>query len=75
MSAKQAIAADRVFDGTVVHRDAAVVIDGGTIVGVVPRGELPVEPNFPQGPCQSASDQKSVDRQRGGASAEEKKGR
>jgi N-acetylglucosamine-6-phosphate deacetylase len=41
MSAQQAIAADHVFDGTIVHRNAAVVIDGMQIAGVVPRTDLP----------------------------------
>jgi N-acetylglucosamine-6-phosphate deacetylase len=41
MSAQQAIAADHVFDGAVVHRNAAVVIDGTQIAGIVPRTELP----------------------------------
>jgi N-acetylglucosamine-6-phosphate deacetylase len=41
-SAKQhALAADHVFDGTTVRRDAAVLIDGTRIVDVVPRGEVP----------------------------------
>jgi N-acetylglucosamine-6-phosphate deacetylase len=37
---QHAIAADRVFDGTVVQRNAAVVIKGPRIVAVVPRNEL-----------------------------------
>lgn len=41
MSARRAIAADHVFDGNVVHRNAAVIIDGGQVVAVVPRGEVP----------------------------------
>jgi len=41
MSAQQAIAADHVFDGAVVHGNAAVVIDGAQITGVVPRDEVP----------------------------------
>jgi N-acetylglucosamine-6-phosphate deacetylase len=41
MSVQQAIAADHVFDGAVVHRNAAVVIDGTHIAGIVPRTELP----------------------------------
>src|SRR6266849_6175034 len=40
-SGQHAIAADVVFDGTVVHRDAAVVIDGATIAALVPRADLP----------------------------------
>src|SRR5260370_31887813 len=36
-----AIAADVVFDGAVVHRDAAVVIDGATIAALVPCADLP----------------------------------
>jgi len=41
MSAQRAIAADRVFDGSVVHRDAAVLMDGVKVMAVMPRGELP----------------------------------
>jgi N-acetylglucosamine-6-phosphate deacetylase len=41
MSVQQAIAADHVFDGAIVHRNAAVVIDGTQIAGIVPRTELP----------------------------------
>jgi N-acetylglucosamine-6-phosphate deacetylase len=37
----QAVAADHIFDGTALHRNAAVVIQGQEIVGVVPRAELP----------------------------------
>lgn len=36
-----AIAADYVFDGAVVHRNAAVVIDGAGIVALAPRTEAP----------------------------------
>jgi N-acetylglucosamine-6-phosphate deacetylase len=36
-----ALLADRVFDGTVVHERAAVVIAGSRIVAVVPQPELP----------------------------------
>ena len=36
-----AIAADCVFDGTTVHRNGAVVIEGARIAAVVPRNELP----------------------------------
>jgi len=38
-----AVAADHVFDGTTLHRDAAVVIEGAHIVGVVPRRDAPAE--------------------------------
>jgi N-acetylglucosamine-6-phosphate deacetylase len=38
---RHAIAADTVFDGAVVHRDCAVVIEGGDIVTLLPRHELP----------------------------------
>jgi N-acetylglucosamine-6-phosphate deacetylase len=38
---RHAIAADSVFDGAAVRRDAAVVIEGADIVGLIPRGELP----------------------------------
>jgi N-acetylglucosamine-6-phosphate deacetylase len=37
----QAIAADHVFDGAATHRDAAVVIEGPRVVGVVLRRDLP----------------------------------
>jgi N-acetylglucosamine-6-phosphate deacetylase len=38
---RQAIAADYVFDGSVVHRDAAIVIDDARIVAVTPRRDVP----------------------------------
>ena len=38
---KHAVAADFLFDGTLVHRDAVAVIDGPIIAAVVPRAELP----------------------------------
>jgi N-acetylglucosamine-6-phosphate deacetylase len=38
---RHAVAADRVFDGTAVHRDHAVVIEGPRILGIVGRSELP----------------------------------
>src|SRR5712671_4260699 len=43
MSAQRqhAIAADRVFDGTAVHRNAAVVAEGADIIALVPRADLP----------------------------------
>ena len=41
MSAQHAVAAGHVFDGTNVHRDAAVVIDDAGIVSIVPRADLP----------------------------------
>jgi len=41
MSRREAVAADHVFDGSVVHRNAAVLIEGDRIAGVVPRSELP----------------------------------
>ncbi|MFL6974118.1 MAG: N-acetylglucosamine-6-phosphate deacetylase [Xanthobacteraceae bacterium] len=41
MSAQQAIAADHVFDGAVVHRNAAVVIDGAQVAGIMPRDKVP----------------------------------
>jgi N-acetylglucosamine-6-phosphate deacetylase len=41
MSAPHAVAAGHVFDGTDVHRNAAVVIDDAAIVDVVPRADLP----------------------------------
>jgi N-acetylglucosamine-6-phosphate deacetylase len=37
-----ALAADYVFDGAVVHRNAAVIIDGGSIVAIAPREEVAV---------------------------------
>ena len=39
---QHAVAADRLFDGARLHRDAAVVIEGSQITAVVPRTELPV---------------------------------
>ena len=39
--ARQAVAADHVFDGAVVHERAAVVMDGARITQVVPRADLP----------------------------------
>jgi N-acetylglucosamine-6-phosphate deacetylase len=36
-----AIAADHVFDGTTKHDDAAVIIEGSNIKGVLPQSELP----------------------------------
>jgi len=36
-----AIAADHVFDGSVVHRNTAVVVAGDRIAGILPRSELP----------------------------------
>lgn len=36
-----AISADFVFDGDVLHRDSAVVIDDGRVAAIVPRAELP----------------------------------
>jgi N-acetylglucosamine-6-phosphate deacetylase len=36
-----ALAADTVFDGWQQHQDAAVVVEGSTIVGLVPQSELP----------------------------------
>jgi N-acetylglucosamine-6-phosphate deacetylase len=42
MSAKiHAVAAGRVFDGTVVHEDSAVLIDGSEIIAVLPRVRVP----------------------------------
>jgi N-acetylglucosamine-6-phosphate deacetylase len=38
---QHAIAADCVFDGTAVRRDAAVVVEGTRIAAVLPRSELP----------------------------------
>ena len=40
MSALHAIAADWVFDGTTRHPQAAVVVEGARIAGVVPRTEI-----------------------------------
>ncbi|MFZ1895548.1 MAG: amidohydrolase family protein, partial [Rhodoplanes sp.] len=39
---RHAIAADYVFDGAVVHRNAAVVIEGAFIVAIAPREEVAV---------------------------------
>jgi N-acetylglucosamine-6-phosphate deacetylase len=39
---RHAIAAGNVFDGWMRHKDAAVVVEGSLIVGVVPQSELPL---------------------------------
>jgi N-acetylglucosamine-6-phosphate deacetylase len=39
---QQALIADYVFDGTVVHSGLAVLIDGSQIAALVPRNDLPV---------------------------------
>jgi N-acetylglucosamine-6-phosphate deacetylase len=39
---RHAIAAGKVFDGWTRHKDAAVVVEGSLIVGVVPQSELPL---------------------------------
>ena len=39
---RHAIAAGHVFDGWTRHKDAAVVVEGSLIVGVVPQSELPL---------------------------------
>jgi N-acetylglucosamine-6-phosphate deacetylase len=36
-----AVVASHVFDGAVVHRDAAIVIEGEQILALLPRGDLP----------------------------------
>jgi N-acetylglucosamine-6-phosphate deacetylase len=42
MSGKfHAVVADRIFDGAVVHEDAAVLIEGDTVAAVVPRSAIP----------------------------------
>jgi len=41
MSGQHAVVAGHVFDGTDVHRDAAVVIDDSAIVDILPRANLP----------------------------------
>jgi N-acetylglucosamine-6-phosphate deacetylase len=38
---QRAIAANHVFDGSAVHRDVAIVIDGARIVAVLPRADIP----------------------------------
>ena len=38
---RHALAADHVFDGAVVHRNAAVVIEGARVHSVVPRRDVP----------------------------------
>src|SRR5271155_3477178 len=38
---RHAIAADTLFDGKVLHRGCAVIIEGAAIVGLVARGDLP----------------------------------
>ena len=42
-SRPHAVAASCVFDGTVAHRDAAVIVIGERIESLVPRGELPAD--------------------------------
>ena len=44
MTERHALAAGTVFDGSRVHHDCAVVIDGPTIAGILPRQELPSMP-------------------------------
>src|ERR1700686_3569212 len=41
MSTQNAIAEDCAFDGTAVHLNSAVVIDGPNIVALMPRADLP----------------------------------
>ncbi|HWM46641.1 MAG TPA: N-acetylglucosamine-6-phosphate deacetylase [Xanthobacteraceae bacterium] len=41
MSDRHAIAADHVFDGQELRRDAAVIVEEGTVAAVVPRAQLP----------------------------------
>ncbi len=36
-----AVAGHRVFDGAVVHEDAAVMVDGGQVAAIVPRTQVP----------------------------------
>jgi N-acetylglucosamine-6-phosphate deacetylase len=38
---QQALIADHIFDGTIVQRDMAVVIDGDRVAALLPRQELP----------------------------------
>lgn len=38
---RQAVAAGTIFDGLRLHHGYAVVIEGGKVLGLVPRGELP----------------------------------
>src|SRR6202023_2846258 len=38
---RHAIVADTVFDGAALHHDAAVIIEGAAIVGLIARGDLP----------------------------------
>ncbi len=40
---RHAVAADTIFDGAALHRNAAVLIDGDRIAGVAPRGDLPAD--------------------------------
>ena len=40
-SGRHAVAADVVFDGTTLHRDCAVLIEGGEIIALMPRHDLP----------------------------------
>jgi N-acetylglucosamine-6-phosphate deacetylase len=41
MSERYAVAADHVFDGATLRRDAAVVVDSGMVMAVVAQAELP----------------------------------
>jgi N-acetylglucosamine-6-phosphate deacetylase len=41
MTTRHAVAADYVFDGHNVHRDAAVMISGARITAILPRNEVP----------------------------------
>ena len=41
MTASHAIIADHVFDGTILHRGVAIVLDGARIASIGPRGSLP----------------------------------
>ena len=52
MSALHAVTADKVFDGTTLHRQAAVVLNGGRIAQVLPQAELsgvPIVDRLPDG--------------------------
>jgi N-acetylglucosamine-6-phosphate deacetylase len=40
-TARHAVAADHVFDGTAVHRDTAVVIERTSVAALVPRADVP----------------------------------
>jgi N-acetylglucosamine-6-phosphate deacetylase len=49
MSRSFALAAPRIFDGVIWHRDAALLVDGDGVQAIVPRGEIPTGMTVAQG--------------------------